>query len=131
MTPTKEQQAQEYAEKKLQARRPNSIYPLEFNKRVHTFDYYDILQAYTDGHTAGEQSLWRSVEEELPLVDQEVLCLMKSNSAVVSGFIERNKRTDKLQVATSPDFHFEDYGDYEPTHWMPIPSLPDTNTEKK
>lgn len=76
------------------------------------------------------KSQWISVDERLPNEDKEVLCRMKSNGAVVSGFIFKNEKGIP-QVATSPDFHFEDYGGYEPTHWMPIPSLSDTNTEKE
>lgn len=56
MTPTKEQQAQEYAEKKLKEK-PYRIDAF--------FNPFDITQAYLDGYTAGEQSMWRSVEEAL------------------------------------------------------------------
>lgn len=72
------------------------------------------------------KSEWISVEEWLPDENEEVLCMMKSNGAIVSGFIFKNAK-DTPQVATSPNFHFEDYGGYEPTHWLYIPPL---NPEK-
>lgn len=65
---------------------------------------------------------WRSVEDELP-GDEKVLCRMKSNGAIVSGFIIKSKRTGRLEVASAPDLYFKDHEGYEPTHWMPIPKL--------
>ena len=65
---------------------------------------------------------WVSVEDALPEPHEEVLCRMKSNDAVVSGFIFRNKKGIP-EVATDSCFHFEDYEEYEPTHWCPIPPL--------
>ncbi len=35
---------------------------------------------------------WISVDERLPNEDKEVLCRMKSNGAVVSGFIFKNEK---------------------------------------
>lgn len=71
---------------------------------------------------------WVSVEDALPEPHEEVLCMMKSNGAVVSGFILKNGK-GKPEVATDPCFHFEDYEGYEPTHWCPIPPLnPDDKT---
>lgn len=51
-----------------------------------------------------------------------VLCRMVSNGAIVSGYIvvEAGKPP---RVATSGNFEFEDYGDYECDMWMPIPDL--------
>lgn len=49
---------------------------------------------------------------------------MKSNRAIVGGFIFLNQ-DGHAEVATSPDFHFEDYENYEPTHWLPIPPTPE------
>lgn len=124
MTPTKAQQAQEYAEKKLQARRPNSIHPLEFNKRTHTFDYNDIQQAYLDGNTACEQSIWRSVEDELPEFGRRVL------------ICERVADRQKVFIGRRIQFSNGDWGWSQSTkesvtHWRELPSLPETNTEKK
>lgn len=60
-------------------------------------------------------SKWHKVEDKLPQADEEVLCMMKSNDAIVSGFIY--KEGDKYKVATTPDFYFEDWENYECTHW--------------
>ena len=56
-----------------------------------------------------------------PDPNEMVLCRMVSNEAIVSGYIYSEGR--KWKVATNPDFHFEDYGDYECDYWMPIPSF--------
>lgn len=108
MTPTKDQQAQEYAEKKIQSRRPNSIHPLEFNKRTHTFDYYDIKQAFEDGYTACEQSMWRSVEDELPEEDGAYLILTTDN---------------EIEIFVWEDGEWLVSG-YTVAYWRELPSLP-------
>ena len=83
--------------------------------------------AYYHGFIAGaewqaKQSPWISVEERLPKENEMVLCRMVSNGAIVSGYIvvEAGKPP---HVATSGNFEFEDYGDYECDMWMPIPDL--------
>lgn len=53
---------------------------------------------------------------------------MKSNGAIVSGYIYKDN--GKYKVATSPSFHFEDYGDYECDLYMLIPEMPDNDTSK-
>ena len=58
------------------------------------------------------------VEERLPLENLRVLCRMKSNGQIVSGYLF--KQNGKVCVATDPNFHFEDYEDYEATHWFPM-----------
>nr|DAP41638.1 MAG TPA: Protein of unknown function (DUF551) [Caudoviricetes sp.] len=67
-----------------------------------------------------QQSTWVSVKDGLPHSDKMVLCQMKSNNAIVSGYITRCLG-DKPQVLTAPDFEFDDLMDYEPIAWMPIP----------
>lgn len=79
-------------------------------------------ESFKDGIIYALSHQWVSVADALPDENEEVLCMMKSNGAVVSGFIFKNEK-DTPQVATSPDFHFEDYGEYEPTHWMHKPKL--------
>ena len=112
MTPTKEQQAQEYAEKTMQY-----VYSEEWDSEY----VKDLIeQAYSDGYTACEQSMWRSVEEELPEDDETVLTY-SSYGHVLAYYSEQ----DKMWYA------YGDYCDINPTHWMPIPSIPDTNTKKK
>lgn len=116
MTPTKDQQAQEYAEKKLK----------EIPHRIDAFfNPFDIAQAYLDGYTAAEQSQWRSVEEELPEEERLVLAAFKTDGyrtarmAIYSHDYERWISFPGTCTLSNVDF------------WMPIPSLPDTNTEKK
>lgn len=83
--------------------------------------------AYYHGFIAGaewqaKKSPWISVKERLPKENEMVLCRMVSNGAIVSGYIvvEAGKPP---RVATSGNFEFEDYGDYECDMWMPIPDL--------
>lgn len=83
--------------------------------------------AYYHGFIAGaewqaKQSPWVSIKERLPKENEMVLCRMVSNGAIVSGYIvvEAGKPP---RVATSGNFEFEDYGDYECDMWMPIPDL--------
>lgn len=70
---------------------------------------------YLDGYTSCEQSMWRSVEEELPEEDGMYLVC-----------------TEEGDFETVP---WDDGGwlicGHVVSHWMPIPSLPNTNTEKK
>lgn len=69
-----------------------------------------------------KQSPWVSIKERLPKENDMALCRMVSNGAIVSGYIvvEAGKPP---RVATSGNFEFEDYGDYECDMWMPIPDL--------
>lgn len=107
MTPTKDQQAQKYAEKKVQTLDKAVLRP-----------FTDIKQAYLDGYTACEQSVWRSVEEELPNTDDDVI-VWTGSSLHVASFWESKWY--------SADDSFRTF----PLMWMPIPPIPDTNTEKK
>lgn len=86
-----------------------------------------VFPAYYHGFIAGaewqaKKSPWISVKERLPKENEMVLCRMVSNGAIVSGYIvvEAGKPP---RVATSGNFEFEDYGDYECDMWMPIPDL--------
>lgn len=76
--------------------------------------------AWLDGYTAAEQSMWRSVEEELPKDDETVMTYSD-----YGPFLAYYSEQDKMW------FVYGNYGDINPTHWMPIPSIPETNTEKK
>lgn len=69
-----------------------------------------------------EQSPWISVTEQLPNEDEIVLCRMKSNGAIISGYVFISPE-GYARVSTSPDFEFEDYGGYECDMWMPIPKF--------
>lgn len=115
MTPTKDQQAQEYADAKVKEN-----YGSESN-----FEWMHIKQAYLDGYTACEQSMWRSVEEELPEDDSYFYFVADVN---------KNPLAVDCAEYTCETKKFSRGGQIlHPTHWMqiPIPSLPDTNTEKK
>lgn len=121
MTPTKEQQAQEYAEKIAEGLFKNPW--VDPQKEVTA----KFKQAYSDGYTACEQSMWHSVEEELPSPD--TMCL-------VFGYQDldfNGSLTPYTMMAWYDGENFYDaYNDrkYHPEKWMAIP-LPDTNTEKK
>lgn len=65
---------------------------------------------------------WIPVIERLPENNSLVLCVMKSNHAVVSGYIGINNITGKIYVMTESNFEFEDWMDYEPEYWMPLPA---------
>lgn len=118
MTKTKSQQAQEYAEKKVQTLDKAVLRP-----------FTDIKQAYLDGYTAAEQSMWRSVEEELPEDGQNIVFYYRKNS-ILGGGLER----DMVTVKYRSDIGFSVWETNTHTKvlvWMPIPPIPDTNTEKK
>ena len=121
MTPTKSQQAQEYAEKKME-----NVYSQEWDS-----EYVEglIECAFEDGYTAAEQSMWRSVEEELPEDGQNIVFYYRKNS-ILGGGLER----DMVTVKYRSDIGFSVWETNTHTKvlvWMPIPPIPDTNTEKK
>lgn len=125
MTPTKEQQAQEYAEKKLRTTFPNMTLS-RLDKAVDLFDTYDIQKAYSDGYTAGEQSMWRSVEDELPEEGEHIIICYQS-------YHEGRWLTLYITDRYEKESGFNG-GWIKPEHviaWMPIPELPNTNTEKR
>lgn len=87
------------------------------------YDDIDMINAFKAGaEWQAKNSPWISVKERLPKENEMVLCRMVSNGAIVSGYIvvEAGKPP---RVATSGNFEFEDYGDYECDMWMPIPDL--------
>lgn len=116
MTPTKDQQAQEYAEKRLRTTYPNMTLS-SLDKAVDLFDTYDIQQAYSDGYTAAEQSQWRSVEEKLPEEYVDVIAFLKPDRWVKAFF-------DGEDWLASETFE-----GIEPIYWMPIPPIHNTNTK--
>lgn len=87
------------------------------------YDDMDMINAFEAcAEWQAKQSSWINVKERLPKENEMVLCRMVSNGAIVSGYIvvEAGKPP---RVATSGNFEFEDYGDYECDMWMPIPDL--------
>lgn len=122
MTPTKDQQAQEYATQKTEQDVPEYYGEMKFRRVAMLFDSYDIQQAYLDGYTACEQSMWRSVEEEMPSNDDKVFVII--HGAYVCGWYDHKYELWEI-------FGMGSYSRKDASYWMPIPSLPDTNTEKK
>lgn len=88
---------------------------------------YSVKDTFKVGFVQGanwqaKQSPWISVNERLPNENEIVLCRMKSNEAIVSGYIFISPE-GYARISTSPDFEFEDYGGYECDMWMPIPKF--------
>lgn len=77
-----------------------------------------VEETYIDAAT--EALRWRDVNVELPDENAKVLCKMKSNNEIVSGYIYFD---GKYKIATDPDFHFEDYGEYEVGEWRPVETI--------
>lgn len=118
MTPTKDQQAQEYAEKqRLYAAISGDGTSVLYTPK-------QFVNAYLDGYTACEQSMWRSVEEEMPEDMINVLVHCSDSDPDISDCIAYLKNGIWCFM---DDF----YIGCTVSHWMPIPSIPDTNTEKK
>ena len=108
MTSAKDQQAQEYAKKILNE---NSAFEL---------DYFGLPQAWLDGYTACEQSMWRSVEEELPSNDDKVFVIIRG--AYVCGWYDHKYESWEI-------FGMGSYNRKDASYWMPIPPIHDTNTK--
>ena len=97
----------------------SEIYPKKFMELM--MDIYEKginLGIEIGKNTCHEATRMIPIEERLPLESQCVLCRMKSNGQIVSGYLY--KKDGKVCVATDPDFEFEDYGGYEATHWFPL-----------
>lgn len=121
MNKTKDQQAQEYAEKKS----PELLLTIEKEPWPKTREI--LAKAYTDGYTAAEQSMWRSVGEELPEDGQNIVFYYRKN-AILGGGLERDMATVKYRS----DIGFSVWETNTHTKvlvWMPIPPIPDTNTK--
>lgn len=123
MTQTKSQQAQEYAEKKIQETIPECY--LHDDQIYNADDIKDAYkQAYLDDYTVCEQSMWRSVDDEMPEDDRLVL----------AHFADVEPELSYATVYYSDGaWHIPDdwYYDCKIDFWIPIPPIHDTNTEKK
>lgn len=142
MTSTKNQQAQEYA---INMFREHINYLLEM-PRSEVCNLF--AKAYSDGHSAGEQSMWRGVEEELPEIpndkkmirvlawvgDEPIVCWYTCHGRFITTLTakERYSYDHAAKVKVHLSSEREDVTEMV-THWSPItpPSLPDTDTEKK
>ena len=120
MTKTKDQQAQEYAKQIQKDFIHNRLVTEELA-------FEDIEAAWLAGYTACEQSMWLSVEDELP--EPDTMCLVFGYQDL--DFNGRLTRYTMMAWYDGEDF-MDAYNDrkYHPEKWMAIP-LPDTNTEKK
>lgn len=93
-------------------------------------------KGFMAGVSFRERSMWRSVEEELPEEKQTCLCHLDDGEYIVARFDHMDVyNDDKVGVYAVPEWWVENGCESytlgsEITHWMPIPSLPDTNTEK-
>lgn len=96
MNKTKEQKAQEYAKSVV-------------NKE----NYYIARHSFIKGYTACEQSMWRSVEDELPRNDADILVSDENGLHIAS-------------YSNGEWYSADDEFTRQPQMWMPIPSLPDT-----
>lgn len=128
MNKTKDQQAQEYAEKKSIALR-KAWYLYRYGGMHDPDDWTrDTVKPsgnFECGFNAGvsfcEQSMWRSVEDELPSNDNNVLVYVPSTEFRIGGY--------EVAYYDGEDWYTSDGEHIRPTHFMYIPSLPDTNTE--
>jgi len=87
---------------------------------------WDPLTSFRWGFKEGakwlSENMWISVKEALPIDEgTKVICKMKSNGELVSGYIYLNNGVPTIE--TDPAFEFQDYENYEVTHWMPIPEF--------
>ena len=114
-----ERAAEVYATQKTEQDVPESYGEMTHRRVAMLFDGYDIEQAFEDGYTACEQSMWRSVEEEEPPIGKLILC-RNSNEASLAYY-------DGEDMYEAPDNTYK----VRMPFWMPIPSIPDTNTEKR
>ena len=129
MNKTKDQQAQEYVLNRQTARHnaktEEEATMADFDKTRKVWDAYDMEQAFEDGYTAAEQSMWRSVEEELP--EPDTMCL-------VFGYQDLDFNGNLTRYTAMAWYDGEGFYDayndrkYHPVKWMAIP-LPDINTE--
>ena len=111
MTLTKDQQAQEYAENTM-----HDVYSEEWDSEY----VKDLIeQAYLDGYSACEQSMWRSVEAEEPPIGKLILC--RDTDRVALAYFDGEAITEAVFPNEDVTMPF----------WMPIPPIPDTNTEKQ
>ncbi len=97
----------------------SEVYPKKFMELV--MDVYEkgvSLGVEIGKATCRDAMRMIPVDERLPLESLCVLCRMKSNGQIVSGYLYR--KDGKVCVATDPNFEFEDYGGYEATHWFPL-----------
>lgn len=114
----KDQQAQEFADNKF----PEFLDAIQNEPWPKIKDM--LAQVHIDGYTACEQSMWRSVEEEMPEVDNKVIVRVPADEFyaeyVTVAYWDGEDWIEKRRCEV-----------IRPSHFMYIPFPPDTNTEKK
>lgn len=118
MTKTKDQQAQEYAEKKLRTEYPDSAFT-QMDKVVPLFDAYDIQQAYLDGYTACEQSMTDSEA----IVIQGWVCRDKKDNALNFHAEKPYRAQSGYDVCDEPDWWESDCASFLPLDKSLFPDL--------
>lgn len=113
MTKTRDQQAQEYAKQIQKDFIHNRLVTEELA-------FKDIEAAWLAGYTACEQSMWLSVEEELPSNDDKVFVIIRG--AYVCGWYDHKYESWEI-------FGMGSYNRKDASYWMPIPPIHDTNTK--
>ena len=79
-----------------------------------SFEALDLEDALRILKELREKYSWKDPKDWYPK-DKFVLCKMKSNGAIVGGFIFEDN--GKFKISTLPDFEFEDYQEYEIEAW--------------
>ena len=85
------------------------------------YNHTGAVSACNSGFHACEQSMWRSVEE-LPDNDSKVFVIIRG--AYVCGWYDHKYESWEI-------FGMGSHNRKDASYWMPIPSLPDPNAEKK
>ncbi|MEZ3589635.1 MAG: DUF551 domain-containing protein [Muribaculaceae bacterium] len=73
------------------------------------------LRGFIDGVFFALSHQWRSVEEELPLKDEDLLVFVPKNEFHLDEYI--------VAYYEGEDWYTRDGEHIRPTHWLPIPSL--------
>ena len=118
MTKNKDQQAQEYAEKKLRTEYPDSAFT-QMDKVVPLFDAYDIQQAFLDGYTACEQSMTDSEA----IVIQGWVCRDKKDNALNFHAEKPYRAQSGYDVCDEPDWWESDCASFLPLDKSLFPDL--------
>ena len=79
-------------------------------------------ETYLAGATEALSSQWRSVEDELPEIDKEVVVIY--SHALTPSCIEK-----AIAYFDGEDWYTTDGTHIRPTHWMSIPELPKSESE--
>ena len=81
-----------------------------------------LAQIYLAGVSEGLASQWRSVKDEMPEIDKEVVVVY--SHPLTPNFIEK-----AIAYFDGEDWYTIDGEHIRPTHWMSIPELPKDESE--